>query len=101
MLTHDRPASYRWIFARTYFLPTLVKIGSPRLRRFVVDTLPWKSLHELRDLSNVLYETSVEILESKKAALEAGDEAVRQQVGEGKDILSILSMCLIHMVPIK
>ena len=58
--------------------------------------LPWKSLHELRDLSDVLYKTSMEILESKKAALKAGDEAIKQQVGEGKDILSILSACLVQ-----
>ena len=31
-----------------------------------------------------------EILESKRAALRAGDAAVEQQVGEGKDIMSIL-----------
>jgi len=92
----DRPQSYKWLFSRTYLLPTLIKIGSPRFRRFVVDVLPWKSLHELRDLSDVLYETSMEILESKKAALKAGDEAIKQQVGEGKDILSILSACLVQ-----
>lgn len=33
---------------------------------------------------------SREILEAKRAALRAGDEAVKQQVGEGKDIMSIL-----------
>ena len=53
--------------------------------------MPWKSIRELRNISDVLYETSVEIFESKKAALEAGDSALKQQVGEGKDILSILS----------
>ena len=31
-----------------------------------------------------------EIFEQKKRALELGDEAVKQQVGEGKDIMSIL-----------
>ena len=34
--------------------------------------------------------TSTEVFEQKKKALQAGDEAVTKQVGEGKDIMSIL-----------
>jgi len=56
--------------------------------------MPWKSVRELRNTTDVLHETSVKIFESKKAALEAGDDAVKQQVGEGKDILNILSKWL-------
>lgn len=37
-----------------------------------------------------MYKTSVDIFESKKAALALGDEAVMKQVGEGKDIISVL-----------
>ena len=92
MLTkHDRPTTSDWAFVSTYFLPTLIRVGSPGFRRFLVNLMPWKSIRELRNISDVLYETSVEIFESKKAALEAGDSALKQQVGEGKDILSILS----------
>lgn len=56
-----------------------------------MDVLPWKSLHELRDIIDVIHNTSIEILETKKKALEEGDEAVTQQIGQGKDIMSILS----------
>lgn len=35
--------------------------------------------------------TCVDIFEGKKRALKEGDEAVSKQVGEGKDIMSILS----------
>ncbi|KAF8962739.1 cytochrome P450 [Flammula alnicola] len=77
------PSTFKFFFLRTYFLSTL-------FRRFVVDLLPWKSLHDLRDIIDVLHNTSVEIFESKKKALKEGDEAVATQIGQGKDILSIL-----------
>ncbi|KAF8966234.1 cytochrome P450 [Flammula alnicola] len=66
------------------------RIGTPRFQRFVIDILPWKNLHEIRDISDVLYNTSVEIFESKKKALAEGDEALANQIGQGKDIMSIL-----------
>ena len=78
-------------FHRAYLLPTLVKIGSPGFRRYIVDLLPWKNAHRLRDNIDVMDRTCVEIFESKKQALEEGDEAVVEQMGQGKDITSILS----------
>ena len=79
------------MFSRTYFLSTCLKIGTPKFRRFIMDLLPWKSLHEIRDIVDVLHNTTVEIFEAKKKALEEGDEAVTQQIGQGKDFMSILS----------
>lgn len=72
-------------------MPTLSTIGPAWFRRWVVDTLPWKNAHEIRDIVDILYNTSVEIFESKKAALADGDEAVANQIGRGKDIMSVLS----------
>ena len=86
-----RPTVFKVVFWRTYFLPFLLKIGSPKFYRRLIDFVPWRTLHELRNMSDIMYKTSVEIYESKKAALAAGDEAVSQQIGQGKDILSILS----------
>ena len=42
------------------------------------------------EISDAIWNTAKEVLESKKAALAAGDEAVSAQVGEGKDIISVL-----------
>ncbi|KAJ3510085.1 hypothetical protein NLJ89_g4875 [Agrocybe chaxingu] len=84
------PVSFKMLFPRTYLLATLVKIGTPSFRRFLVDLIPWKALHDLRDVVDVLHNTSVEIIESKKKALAEGDESVAHQIGQGKDILSIL-----------
>ena len=56
-----------------------------------MNLLPWKNLHELRDVVDVLNNTAIEIFEKKKKALDEGDVAVTQQIGKGKDIMSILS----------
>ena len=37
-----------------------------------------------------MYNTSVEIVESKKKALAGGDDALERQIAQGKDIMSIL-----------
>ena len=88
---HTRPSLFRVIFYRTYFLSTSLKIGTPKFRRFIMDLLPWKNLHNIRDIVDIIHNTSVEIFEAKKKALVAGDEAVTEQIGQGKDIMSILS----------
>ena len=84
-------AILRVLFVRSYFLAHAVKIGSPKFRRFMVNLLPWKDLHDLRDIVDTMYKTSVEIFESKKRAMMDGDDAVATQIGQGKDILSTLS----------
>jgi hypothetical protein len=87
-----RPVLFTMIALEDY-LPILVKFGSPRFRRFIVDHLPYKNANRLKDILDVMYETSVEILKAKKRALQEGDEAVKQQIGRGQDIISILSTC--------
>ncbi|KAF8072004.1 cytochrome P450 [Lyophyllum atratum] len=77
-------------FERQYLLPTLFKIGSPRFRRFVVNLMPWKNVRRLREVINIMDQTTKHIFEEKKRTLQAGDEALSKQVEEAKDILSIL-----------
>jgi hypothetical protein len=76
------------------YLSPLVRLGTPKFRRFILDLIPWKPLHQLRDISDVIHSTSVEIINSKKWALEDGNGAVATQISQGKDILSILSRSL-------
>jgi predicted solute-binding protein len=56
-----------------------------------VDIFPWQGLHDARDIIDVMDKTCKEILEEKKQALAAGDEALSGKIGQGKDIMSILS----------
>ncbi len=68
----------------------MVNIGSPKFRRAVVDALPWTSLQELKGVIDKLHSISKEIFDVKVAAFEKGDEFVAHQVGQGKDIMSVL-----------
>ena len=52
--------------------------------------LPFKALHKQMENARMMRSKAREIFEQKKRALELGDEAVKQQVGEGKDIMSVL-----------
>ncbi|PPQ86419.1 hypothetical protein CVT25_003541 [Psilocybe cyanescens] len=84
------PATHKILIPGRYLLSTAVKIGTPSFRRTIVNWIPWKALHDLRDLTDVMHNVCVGIYESKKKALLEGDEAVERQMGRGKDILSIL-----------
>jgi hypothetical protein len=88
-----RPLMFTMVIVRTYLLTTLVKLGPPRFRRFLVDLLPFENVRRLRDCVDVMHNTSLEIFEAKKRALKEGDQGIAEQIGGGKDIMSILCMC--------
>lgn len=56
-----------------------------------MDLMPWKNPRRLRDIIDVMDRTSVHIFEEKKLTLAEGDEAMSKKVGQGKDVISILS----------
>ncbi len=66
-------------------------IGTPALRRLAINILPWKNLHHMRDISDYMYDLATKIYGEKRRALEEGDEVVSQQIGRGKDLISVLS----------
>ena len=72
------------------FLPWLVKVGNAAFRKFAAKYIPWKEWQNLVGIVDVMDHTSRHVFNSKKRALEMGDEAVLKQVGEGKDLTSIL-----------
>ncbi|KAI0696775.1 cytochrome P450 [Cerioporus squamosus] len=63
-------------------------------RRRIVEMIPSKSVQRLKNISDIMHERSVLIVEEKKAALEKGDAVLRHQVGEGREIMSILRLVL-------
>ena len=63
-----------------------------------MDLIPSEAVKRLRDIVDIFHETSVEILETKKEALRRGDQALSAQIGQGKDIISIL--CAISPPPL-
>ena len=92
------PAISKMFIEREYLLPFLVKIGSPRFRRWIIDHLPYKNLHEIRDIVDTWDRTTTEIFEEKKKALKEGDEALAKQIGQARDLMSILSRSLLSYV---
>jgi len=70
--------------------PYAVRFGSPVFRRRVLDMIPHAKLQKVKRIVDVMSNSATDIFERKKQALEAGDEATVQQIGEGKDIMSIL-----------
>lgn len=72
------------------FLPIAVKLGPASFRRRVVDMLPSSNIQRMKDISDILHARSVQIFNEKKAALARGDDAIKHQIGEGRDIMSIL-----------
>ena len=79
-------------------IPYLNKLGPPGFRRAFITLLPFKSIQKLRKIVDTMDRTSAEIFQSKKAALQQGDESVLKQVGRGKDIMSILCMVLLFTI---
>lgn len=65
-------------------------IVSRRFKHFIVDNFLSKSLGNLVKQMEIIHETSVEVIETKKKALAEGDEALKRQIAQGRDIMSIL-----------
>ncbi|KAG6846510.1 hypothetical protein H0H93_013484 [Arthromyces matolae] len=87
------PTMNKLAIEQHYLLPTLVKIGSPKFRRWFVDHLPIKRLRDVRDVVDTMHRTTVEIFEEKKRVLQAENadgEALKEKVGNAKDLMSIL-----------
>ncbi len=78
-------------------LPYLPEIGTPAFRAKLVDLFPHEGVQEMKRFIDTMYRRSVEIYREKVHALELGDEVVAKQVGEGKDIISILSLSALYL----
>jgi len=71
-------------------LPYVIDMGPPSLRQWLLDWFPDERVRELKRIVYTIYDRSKQVYLEKKTALERGDEVVRQQIGQGKDIMSIL-----------
>ncbi|KAG6893954.1 hypothetical protein C0992_008024, partial [Termitomyces sp. T32_za158] len=77
-------------FEIQYLLPIIVKTGFPRFWRWLVDHAPSRRLRAMRDMVDTWDQTTKEILQLKTKALMEGDESLANQIGQAKDLLSIL-----------
>ncbi|TFK91204.1 cytochrome P450 [Polyporus arcularius HHB13444] len=85
------------------FGPTIVKLHPwrpllPWLRRtfplsflqWATGVLPWPALRHMRAISDSVYSTSQQVLRRKKDMLKHGGDSLAREVGEGKDLMSVL-----------
>nr|BAK09403.1 cytochrome P450 [Postia placenta] len=71
-------------------LPYVDWIGTPSFRRMALDLFPVEAIHKLKGIIDLMSMKSTALFHAKRGALKIGDEFVVRQVGEGKDIMSIL-----------
>lgn len=81
------------LFPRLLILPLVNKynIGGAWLQRFIVNLVPSEPIRHMVKVIDTMYETSVQIFESKRTAMAQVDTAEAQRLGEAKDIIGILS----------
>ncbi|THH08672.1 hypothetical protein EW145_g2548 [Phellinidium pouzarii] len=73
-----------------FLFPTLQSLGPASFRRLLLELAPSPDLHKVKDIVDIMATTSCDIFREKLVALKQGDEAITRQVGEGKDVMSIL-----------
>ena len=62
--------------------------------------MPWRALNRIIQLTDLMNANAKEIYETKKRLLGSGDSAAVKQVGDGKDIISLLSASIeLHYTP--
>ena len=76
------------------FSPHLTRIFPESFLRWALRMVPGEGVQQLSSIIDILQTQAREIFYSKKAALGSGDEALLQQVGEGKDLMSVLRRSL-------
>ncbi|KAJ3523183.1 hypothetical protein NMY22_g11557 [Coprinellus aureogranulatus] len=72
------------LLPRLLVMPTVQKynLGGRWLQRKVLDLIPWKAAHQMRDVVDIMHETSVNIFEIKRRALseEGSDEEQKKSI---------------------
>ena len=73
-----------FILPRFLFLDYIRNLGSPGFRRWVIDHLPWKNLHILKEIVDTMHSTAEVLFQDHLDAFGRGE-------GGETDILNILS----------
>ncbi|KAI0760494.1 cytochrome P450 [Fomes fomentarius] len=71
-------------------LPYIPDVGTPAMRAKLVEMIPHEGVRNMKTFIDALRRQSLAVYRQKQRALEHGDEAVLKQVGEVKDVMSIL-----------
>jgi len=83
-----------------FVFPLAGKLHLPRVKRFIVERIPWKRVQEIKEVIDVMHNTSVDIIQMKKEALNNTSPDAAKELLERKDIISILSKPLSFRLPL-
>lgn len=88
--------NYPPVMAARLLLLNHADLVSPKVQRAIIDYVPWKRMHQIRDMVDIMHDTSLEIFEAAKRSANEGDELGR------KDIISALCtlLALTHCFPL-
>ncbi|KAI0816956.1 cytochrome P450 [Trametes gibbosa] len=78
------PAVVRMLASR------LCHVGPAWMRRMIVAVIPNARIQRLKGIVDTIHQRSVEIMEEKKSSIRQGDSGLIEQIGEGRDVMSIL-----------
>lgn len=84
----SKTGAWRLVFMYSHLIPL-----SNKIKGYLVDLVPNRGIKELKASTDTVWKRSTEVYNEKRKALLAGDEALKSQVGEGQDILSVLRAC--------
>ena len=70
-------------------------LGPAWFRRFLASLVPDPNFQRVKKITEIMDARSRGIFKDKKQALLSGDEELKQQFGQGMDIMSILCMSLL------
>lgn len=76
------------------YLPWL---GPAWFRQFISNLIPSPTFMHVRSVINTISSQSWSIYSDKKEALLKGDEELKHQVGQGKDLMSILCTSIVYL----
>ncbi|KAI0332873.1 cytochrome P450 [Cubamyces sp. BRFM 1775] len=71
-------------------LPWIKRLLPLNVLRYLASVFPWYPVRHMQAISDNVYETSRQVLRRKGELLKQGDAVMRQEIGEGKDLMSIL-----------
>ncbi|KAJ3527607.1 hypothetical protein NMY22_g9729 [Coprinellus aureogranulatus] len=67
----------------------LLDVFPPAVERWVVNILPWPKLHELRDMSDIMWETARDIVDVTKQGLH-GEKSSPSELEGGNSVMKLL-----------
>lgn len=78
-------------------IPLALRIAPPAFWRSIMECLPLQTVRNCLAIVDALDTTSKDILAKKKQIMAQGNDALEHEVGEGKDIMSVLCTSILQL----